>query len=124
MLIMKKQILLVDDKPEIAKIIMLYLAQEYEIKYATNPIEAIKWLKEGNIPDGIVSDLNMPEMNGEEFLIYLKGNELFKQIPVFILSSVESSNVRIRLFEEGVEDFLLKPFNPEELRMRVKRMFK
>lgn len=121
---MKKQILLVDDKPEIAKIIMLYLAQEYEIKYATNPIEAIKWLKEGNIPDGIVSDLNMPEMNGEEFLIYLKGNKLFKQIPVFILSSVESNNVRIRLFEEGVEDFLLKPFNPEELRMRVKRMFK
>ena len=121
---MKKSILLVDDKPEIAKIIMLYLSSLYDVRYEENPIKAITWLNEGNIPDGIISDLNMPEMNGEEFLCYLKANTLFSHIPVLILSSVESSSNRIRLFEEGAEDFILKPFNPEELRVRVKRLLR
>lgn len=120
---MKKSILLVDDKPVIAKIIMLYLSM-YDITYAENPVKAISWLTEGNIPDGIITDLNMPEMNGEEFLLYLKANELFSHIPVLILSSQESSADRIRLFEEGAEDFILKPFNPEELKVRVKRLLK
>jgi len=121
---MKKSILLVDDKPEIAKIIMLYLSSLYDVRYEENPIKAIAWLNEGNMPDGIISDLNMPEMNGEEFLCYLKANALFSHIPVLILSSVESSSNRIRLFEEGAEDFILKPFNPEELRVRVKRLLR
>lgn len=121
---MEKSILLVDDKPEIAKIIMLYLSSTYKVHYAENPIKAINWLNEGNMPDGIISDLNMPEMSGEEFLCYLKANQLFSHIPVLILSSVESSANRIRLFEEGAEDFVLKPFNPEELRVRVKRLLR
>lgn len=121
---MKKSILLVDDKPEIAKIIMLYLSSLYDVRYEENPIKAIAWLNEGNMPDGVISDLNMPEMNGEEFLCYLKANALFSHIPVLILSSVESSSNRIRLFEEGAEDFILKPFNPEELRVRVKRLLR
>lgn len=120
---MSKSILLVDDKPAIAKIIMLYLSM-YEIHYAENPLQAIQWLNEGNIPDVVITDLNMPEMNGEEFLLYLKANGLFSHIPVLILSSEESSVSRIRLFEEGAEDFILKPFNPEELKLRVKRLLK
>lgn len=121
---MSKLVLLVDDKPEIAKIITLYLAPMYEIKYQENPIKAISWLNEGNMPDLVISDLNMPEMSGEEFLRYLKSNELFNHIPVLILSSVESSFNRVQLFEEGAEDFILKPFNPEELRVRVKRLLR
>ena len=49
---MKQSILLVDDKPEIAKIIMLYLSSLYDVTYRENPIKAIAWLNEGNIPDG------------------------------------------------------------------------
>ncbi len=120
---MNKSILLVDDKPEIAKIIMLYLSA-YDVKYVENPLIAIAWLSSGNIPDLIISDINMPEMTGEEFLLYLKANDMFSDIPVFILSSVDGSEDRIRLFEEGAEDFILKPFNPEELKVRVKRVLK
>lgn len=120
---MSKSILLVDDKPAIAKIIMLYLSM-YDVKYAENPIKAIEWLNEGNMPDIIITDLNMPEMNGEEFLLYLKANGMFNHIPVLILSSEESSTNRIRLLEEGADDFVLKPFNPEELKIRLKRLFR
>ena len=95
---MEKSVLLVDDKQEIAKIIMLYLSSTYKVSYKENPLKAIAWLQEGNLPDLIISDLNMPEMSGEEFLVYLKANDMFSHIPVLILSSVESSSNRIRLF--------------------------
>ena len=119
-----KSILIVDDKPEIAKIIMIYLSSSYKVVYMENPIKAISWMNEGNIPDGIISDLNMPEMGGEEFVCYLKRNDLFNHIPILVLSSEESSSTRIRLLEEGAEDFIIKPFNPEELRNRIKRLVK
>lgn len=119
-----KSILIVDDKSEIAKIITIYLSGLFQVTYMENPVKAISWMNEGNIPDGIISDLNMPEMSGEEFLCYLKGNELYDQIPILILSSEESSSTRIRLLEEGAEDFIIKPFNPEELRIRIKRLVK
>ncbi|RHJ87766.1 PleD family two-component system response regulator [Parabacteroides sp. AM08-6] len=119
-----KSILIVDDKPEIAKIIMIYLSSNFQVMYKMNPVEAISWMNEGNIPDGIISDLNMPEMSGEEFVCYLKGNDLFKNIPILVLSSEEGSSTRIRLLEKGVEDFIIKPFNPEELKIRVKRLFR
>lgn len=119
-----KSILIVDDKQELAKIVMLYLSNSFRVVYKENPIKAIEWLNEGNIPDGILSDLNMPEMSGEEFLCYLKKNSLFSHIPIMILSSEDSSSVRIRLLEEGAEDYIMKPFNPEELKIRLKRLIK
>lgn len=121
--LMNKSILLVDDKPEIAKIIILYLSG-YEVKYVENPVIALEWLKAGNMPDAIISDLMMPEMNGEEFVSALKAEELFSKIPILILTSVESDTDRKRLFEKGANDFILKPFNPEELKTRVKVLLK
>ena len=64
----------------------------------------------------------MPLMMGDEFLIYMKNNELFKSIPIVMLSSEESTTERIRLLEEGAEDYILKPFNPLELKIRIKKI--
>ena len=69
----------------------------------------------------IISDIHMPHMRGNEFLYYLKGNELFKHIPVMMLSSEESTVERILLLEAGAADYILKPFNPLELRARIKK---
>lgn len=87
-----------------------------------DPIKAIEWLNEGNVPDLIISDIRMPLMTGDEFLRYMKNNELFKSIPIVMLSSEESTTERIRLLEEGAEDYILKPFNPLELKIRIKRL--
>ena len=121
---MEKVVLMVDDKPEVAKIIKLYLASTYDVIYMENPIKAFEWLETAKLPDIIISDLNMPEMNGEEFLVRLKANEMYEPIPVIILSSVDNSTTRIRLFEEGAVDFILKPFNPAELKIRIKRFLR
>ena len=115
-----KQILLVDDKASIGKVLSMYLGKEYDFVYCEDPLKAIEWLHEGNEPDLIISDIRMPKMNGSEFLKYLKDNELFKHIPVMMLSSEESTTERIRLLEEGAVDYILKPFNPMELVARVR----
>ena len=118
----KKQILIVDDKESIAKILSVYLGYEYEIVFYDNPIKALAWLQDGNMPDLIVSDIRMPEMRGDEFLMLLKQDELFRQIPVIMLSSEDSISERIRLLESGAEDYIVKPFNPMELKLRVKKL--
>ena len=116
-----KQILLVDDKASIGKVLSMYLGKEYDFVYCEDPLKAIDWLHEGNEPDLIISDIRMPKMTGSEFLHYLKSNELFKHIPVMMLSSEESTTERIRLLEEGAVEYILKHFNPMELKVRLKK---
>ncbi len=119
---MKKKIILIDDKPSIGKVVSIYLKKEYDFEYFENPIKAIDWLQTGQIPDLIISDIRMPEMMGDEFLTYMKKNELFKDIPIIMLSSEESTTERIRFLEEGAADYILKPFNPLELKIRIKKI--
>lgn len=116
-----KKILLVDDKASIGKVLSMYLGREYDLEYFEDPLKAIDWLHEGNEPDLIISDIRMPFMTGDEFLFFLKGNELWKHIPVVMLSSEESTTERIQLLEAGAADYILKPFNPMELKARIKR---
>ncbi len=118
----KKSILIVDDKEQIAKILYAYLHGDYDCMYKQNPVEALAWMHKGNVPDLIISDIRMPEMRGDEFLHHLKHNELFRDIPVVMLSSEDSTSERIRLLEEGAEDYIVKPFNPMELKIRIKKI--
>lgn len=119
---MKKKVLIVDDKQTIAKIIQVYIADTFECIYFDDPIKAIAWLQENNMPDLIISDINMPNMNGAEFLDYIKKNELFKSIPFVILSGEDSTSQKIELLEKGAEDYISKPFNPMELKVRLKKI--
>ena len=68
-----KKILLVDDKVTIGRVLKIYLGTEYDLEYFEDPIKALEWLNEGNLPDLIISDIRMPHMRGNEFLYYLKG---------------------------------------------------
>lgn len=120
----KRHLLIIDDKIAIAKIISVYLSHEFDITYFETPVKAIEWLYKGNTPDLIILDIRMPEMSGEEFLAYIKKNGLFKEIPVIVLSGVEDSATRIRMLEEGADDYILKPFNPMELKIRIRKVLK
>ncbi|MGL5937735.1 MAG: response regulator transcription factor [Phocaeicola sp.] len=119
---MKKKILILDDKETIAKVLSIYLMSEYDCIWVPDGVQGMKWLQEGNNPDLIISDIRMPEMRGDDFLYWIKGNELFKRIPVVMLSSEDSTSERVRLLEVGAEDYIVKPFNPMELKIRIKKI--
>ena len=75
-----------------------------------------------NAPLPTGADIRMPGMRGDDFLEWIKQNELFRHIPVIMLSSEDSTNERIRLLEIGAVDYIVKPFNPMELKIRVKKI--
>lgn len=100
------------------------MSSDYDVCYQDNPLEALSWMHAGNIPDVIITDIYMPEMNGRDFLKQLKKSIMFNFIPVIVLSSMEGSNDRIQLLEDGASDFILKPFNPQELKIRVRNILR
>ncbi|WP_312185156.1 response regulator [Sphingobacterium sp.] len=121
---MKKKIVIIDDKPAIGQLITLYLSADYDFRFFNNALDAYNWLKDGNGVDLILSDYTMPEMNGYDLLLMIKQNEFLKDIPVIFLSGEDNSSTRINLLEAGAEDFILKPFNPLELKLRIKKALK
>jgi two-component system, chemotaxis family, chemotaxis protein CheY len=117
--IMKKKILLVDDIREFSKLLRLFLLKNYDVLIAENGLEALSVLQDGYLPDVIVSDIMMPGMDGKEFLRQLKSSGAYRHIPTFILSRIDNSDERIQMLKSGADDFLIKPFNPEELEVRI-----
>lgn len=119
---MKKSILILDDKEPIAKVLTIYLSTEFQVSWQPDGLNGIKWLQEGNTPDLIITDIKMPNMRGDEFLEWIKQNEMYKHIPVIMLSSEDSTSERIKLLEIGAADYIVKPFNPMELKIRIKKI--
>ena len=64
----------------------------------------------------------MPNMTGVEFLGYIKSSDMFKKIPFVILSGEDSTSQKIDLLERGASDYISKPFNPMELKVRLKKL--
>lgn len=119
---MKKKILILDDKETIARVLSIYLMTEYEVIWKPDGEQGVQYLQDGNTPDLIISDIRMPGMRGDDFLEWIKQNELYKDIPIMMLSSEDSTSERIRLLEIGAVDYIVKPFNPIELKIRVKKI--
>lgn len=117
-----KQILVVDDKPAISKLMVQFLSQTYEVEIKEDGLEAFLWLQEGNIPDLILTDLQMPNMDGMELISKVKESGYFKDIPMIVLSSKDGSSDRVQCLKLGAEDYIMKPFNPEELMIRMERI--
>lgn len=116
-------ILIIEDQLSTRKLLRNYLGSHYEVFEMDNATDALIWLKEGNIPRIIIADILMPGMTGIEFLGEL--NNLPGPLPpVVMLTSVENSTEKLKCFNLGVRDYMIKPFNPEELLMRVNVILK
>jgi len=117
----RKKILVIDDEKSIRFIIENTLKQEFDVTTLSNGQEGLNYLEAGNFPDLIICDLVMPELNGFEFLDRIKASGFFDDIPIIILSGREWSKDKIKCFEMGAEDYVVKPFNPSEIIARIKR---
>ena len=116
----EKKILVVDDEVSICLILENFLSKKYDVVTVNDGILALKWL-ESTIPDLIISDIQMSNMDGFEFLTKLRQRGFTKHTPVIMLSGRSESKERIKCYQLGAQDYLTKPFNPEELDELVKK---
>jgi len=111
--------LAIDDEASIQFILQHYFKNDFIVETKGNGKEALSWIQQGNIPDIILADINMPEMDGYTFMHHIRSSGFLQNIPILILSGSESSEDKIRCLEAGADDFVVKPFNPKELAARV-----
>ena len=121
---MKKKVLVVDDEKDIVDILKYNLEREneYEVYTAKDGKEALELAE--NIPDLILLDIMMPELNGFEVCKQLKNNPVTSKIPVIFLTAKENEIDEILGLEIGADDYITKPFNSREVVARVKAVLR
>ena len=111
-------LLVADDNASIREVIKDIFATNYQILEAANGKEALK-LAQKEIPDCIISDVMMPELDGFEFTNQIKSNELTSFIPVILVTAKTSEEAHLKALQNTADAFLTKPFNHEVLKATV-----
>ena len=115
MVILSKRLLIVDDEPNLLRAVAACLRGEgYEVDTARSGEEALVYVAQ-RLPDLIVSDIRMPRMDGYAFARQLRGNPRTDLIPIVFLTAKDESSERIAGIRAGVDAYLTKPFEPDEL---------
>jgi putative two-component system response regulator len=117
------KILVVDDEPHNILLLKRYLKlQGHDVVGAENAIVAQDKLD--RTFDLILSDVMMPEVDGFEFVRTLRNNPEFEEIPIIMVTTLADKKARLKAVEAGANDFIAKPVDPLELRVRVKSMLR
>ena len=115
----KAHILLVDDNADMRHYLERLLNKHYVVETAAHGIQALEKIKD-KIPDLVISDIMMPEMDGIELLHQIKQNQATSSLPVIFLSARAGEEAKIEGYDIGADDYLIKPFSSRELLARVK----
>ncbi len=120
----KKTVLIVDDDVSSRDILAAILFNEdYRLEFAADGQELLE-KAETFMPDAVLLDVIMPDMNGFEACRRLKAKEEFRNIPVIMISVLNDKADMIQGFESGADDFLSKPVNGPELRARIRSVLR
>jgi DNA-binding response OmpR family regulator len=122
--ISKPTVLVIEDDAFIQAILSQTLSENFAVTTFSDGLEGLNYLQSGNIPDIILSDLNIPGMDGMSLLQQVRNSGFFSSVPFIILSGKEDTETRIQCLEAGADDYLIKPFNPRELDARLKNILR
>ena len=114
-------LLMVDDSPDMCRFVHDYFRGEYTVITAGNGEIALERLEENDNIDLVVSDVNMPKMDGLELCKRIKTDLRWSHIPVILLTGRRGDQVEVEGLRLGADDYITKPFNVEMLRLRVKK---
>jgi sigma-B regulation protein RsbU (phosphoserine phosphatase) len=115
----KKVVLVVDDAPANIQVVNSILREDYKIRIATSGAKALELVKHEPMPDLVLLDVMMPEMDGYEVCAQLKSSPETRDIPVIFLTGKTESLDETRGFEAGAVDYIHKPFSPPVVKARV-----
>ncbi|WP_422107096.1 response regulator [Winogradskyella sp.] len=121
-----KILLIEDDMIEVMKLKRATASLElnHHISEANNGEDALKLLEQkDNLPDIILLDLNMPKINGIEFLKILKADERLRYIPTIILTTSNNQRDLLECFKIGIAGYILKPLKYEDYVSKIEKLF-
>ncbi|MHB1050659.1 MAG: response regulator transcription factor [Bacteroidota bacterium] len=117
---MANRILVVEDDSNIEQLVSFKLKNSgFEVHTANNGVTALEYLKDHTV-DLIITDMMMPVMDGRELVLQLKKDPRFQSIPTIMLTSRSLEKEIVDAFSIGVDDYVKKPFSPQELVARIK----
>ena len=116
-----KHILIVEDEPSIAEVVGLYLKRAEFIVQAARDGRGAMQILEGDMPDLVIMDLMLPEVDGLSLIRWLRDRS---DVPIIILTSRRDEIDRISGLETGADDYVVKPFSPQELVSRVRAVLR
>ena len=113
------KILVIDDDVAICELIKINLELSgYECSYSCDPVKGYALIKQ-DMPDLLILDVMMGEVDGYSLALKIRQNEQTKNLPIIMLTALGELNDKLKGFSSGVDDYLVKPFEVEELKARV-----
>jgi len=119
-----KKILIVDDNISMRYLLENILKKSYTVRTADDGLTAMMMLSQGFNPDLILTDINMPSINGWELIAYLKKSALYKNIPIVVLTSTSLDDHKAEVESDMIYGCIKKPFEPIDLLHRVSSVLK
>ena len=119
---MKKKVLIIDSSKAIRFLLETVLGSDYEVMTAADGCSAMYLLSKRILPDFIITDPQLPDLENWELIEQLSGSILFNYIPVIVLSSLDYEETRRKCAEYGVIQHFNKPFNPLVLLDSINRI--
>jgi DNA-binding response OmpR family regulator len=117
----EKQILVIEDEPSLAEVVSLYLKRAgFQVQIASDGKQAMSIL-EKQIPDFVIMDIMLPEVDGLSLTSWLRDRS---NVPIIMVTARREEVDRIAGLEMGADDYVVKPFSPQELVSRVRAVFR
>ena len=119
---MKRCILAIDDSKAIRFLLHTVLGKDYQVVTAPDACSAMFWLAKKNLPDLIIVDPRLPDVQDWELIAEFSSSAIYRDIPMVILSSLDKDVTAAKCLKYGISDFYTKPFNPLELNETVQKI--
>jgi two-component system chemotaxis response regulator CheY len=116
-----KLILTVDDSPSIRMLLRYALARQgYDVAEAEDGVAALEWLAANERPDLMITDINMPRMDGYDLVETVRAQGPHNDLPILVLSTESSEDKMTRAREAGADGWIVKPFDPAQLEAAIR----
>jgi CheY-like chemotaxis protein len=121
---MKKQILAIDDSKAIRFLLQTVLGKEYNVITVPDGYSAMYYLTHRQMPDLIIADPQLPDMENWELIQQLSSSGMYGDIPLIVLSGLDKKETELKCLEYGIVKHFVKPFNPVDLMTAVSDLVK
>src|SRR6266545_4892001 len=111
---MRRIILAIDDSKAIRFLLQTVLGKQYQVVTAPDACSAMYWLSKKNLPEVIIADPQLPDVQDWELIAEFTSSAIYRDIPLVVLSSLDRNATAAKCLKFGIADYFTKPFNPLE----------